>query len=67
MSFSCVLFAFFLREPSCNTTRLNHLFYSGITPDTRKLVEICVKLVKFYEVLSWYQIWRTRLIFEMRC
>lgn len=60
---------FFLKGAQlCNTTQLDHLFYSGITTDTGKHVEICVKLVKFYEVLLWYQIWRTRLVlvFEIR-
>lgn len=51
-----------------NYTQLNHLFYSGITADVGKPVEIYKKLVEFYEAWSWYWIWKTRLmlLFEMR-
>lgn len=67
LCFICFFF-FFKGAQLCNTTHLNHLFYSAIATNIGKLVDKCIKFVKFYEALSWYQIWKTRLVlvFEIR-
>lgn len=67
LCFVCFFF-FFKGAHLCNTTQLNHLFYSRMTTDIGKLVDKYIKLVKFCEALSWYQIWKTRLVlmFEIR-